>query len=59
MDNIYCIHCTTPKGKLKPFEEVLEGLTQFVMDIMDADEEEAREIARENLKTMPAWKDVV
>ncbi len=60
MDNLYCIHCTTPEGDLKPFEEVLEGLTTFVMDVMEVnDVDAAREIARENLKTMPAWQDIV
>ena len=59
MDNIYCIHCTTPQGELKPFEEVWEGLTKFVIGVMDVNEDDAKEIAKENLKTMPAWQDVV
>ena len=57
-NNLFCVHCTTPDGELKPFEDVLEGLTKFVMDAMELEEADAREIARESLKTMPAWQDI-
>ena len=40
--NLYCVHCTDSEGNLKTFEEVLEGLTYFVMDMMNEFEENAR-----------------
>jgi len=55
--NKYCKHCTFPDGELKPYEEVLKGMSNHMVETQGISLEEARKKAREYLKTMPAWKD--
>jgi hypothetical protein len=56
--NTYCVHCTYPDGQLKSYDDMLTGMTQFIMSRMDLHEAEARNMAAENLAKMPAWQHV-
>lgn len=56
MDNAYCVHCCDSEGKLKSYDEVLEGMTRFAVKMMGVSEEEALKTARENMAKMPAWE---
>lgn len=56
MDNAYCVHCCDSKGNLKSYDEVLQGITKFVMQAMGLSEEEARQKAKESMAQMPAWQ---
>jgi hypothetical protein len=54
-ENIYCVHCTHPDGSLKTYEEALEGMTTFMMQMQHLDRETAGKTAREYMSKMPAW----
>jgi hypothetical protein len=54
-ENIYCIHCTSPDGSLKSYEEALEGMTGIMMQMQGMDRETAGRTAREYMSKMPAW----
>lgn len=53
---LYCGYCTDAGGKLKPFEQVLEGTTiGYFMGMQKMPRDQAEKAAREHLKKMPAW----
>ena len=54
--NIYCVHCSNPDGSLKSYEEVLEGMTNFMMTSQNMDREAAEKAAKEYMSKMPAWE---
>jgi uncharacterized glyoxalase superfamily protein PhnB len=54
--SLYCGYCTDAGGKLKPFEQVLEGTTTgYFMAMQKMPRPQAEKAAREHLKKMPAW----
>ncbi|MBN1366077.1 MAG: hypothetical protein JW976_14835 [Syntrophaceae bacterium] len=53
--NKYCVYCTDSKGKLKPYDEVLQGMKAFIMQTMGQTEEQALKTAKANMRKMPAW----
>jgi len=53
---MYCQYCTDEKGRLKPYETVLEGTTVgYFMQMQKLPRPKAEEAAREHLRKMPAW----
>lgn len=52
----WCRNCATADGSLKPYEDVLEGMTMFIVRTQGFAEAAARETARTMLETMPAWR---
>ena len=52
----YCVHCAREDGSMKTYDEVLEGMTRFLVTTQGFDETVARETAREMLSRMPAWR---
>ena len=54
-ENIYCVRCCNSDGTLKTFEEVLEGMTGFMMESRGMDRAAAESAARDYLSMMPAW----
>ncbi len=53
---MYCHYCVDSKGKLKPYQEVLEGTTVgYFMGMQRMPRKEAENAAREHLAKMPAW----
>jgi uncharacterized glyoxalase superfamily protein PhnB len=53
---LYCGYCKDEKGKLKPFEQILEGTTTgYFMAMQKMPREKAEKAAREHLAKMPAW----
>jgi len=53
--NIYCVHCSNPDGSLKSYDEVLEGMVNFMMMSQNMDREAAGREAKEYMSRMPAW----
>jgi len=54
--DMYCNYCLTDDGKLKPFEQVLEGAIQgYFMGMQKMERAEAEVAANEMLLKMPAW----
>lgn len=51
----FCKHCTDADGKLKPFEQVVEGMKGFLVSGGMAPDEAERK-ARDGLRKMEAWK---
>ncbi len=56
-DNRYCVYCTDEQGNLKPFDEKVKDMTGFIMRTHGLDFEHSQNLARENMKKMPAWKE--
>ena len=54
-ESLYCIRCCRNDGSLREYEEVVEGMTSFMMESRKMDKEAAERAAREYLATMPAW----
>ena len=54
-ENLYCVRCCLDDGTLKSFEEVLEGMTGFMMESRGMDQKAAESAARDYLAMMPAW----
>lgn len=53
---MYCGYCMDAGGKLKPFEQILEGTTTgYFMAMQKLPRPDAEKAAREHLKKMPAW----
>jgi len=53
---MYCGYCTDDNGKLKPYEQVLEGTIQgYFMGMQKMERAEAEPAAKAMLAKMPAW----
>jgi len=53
--NIYCILCSNSDGNLKSYDEVFEGMVNFMMMSRNMDRETAERAAKEHMSKMPAW----
>ncbi len=51
----YCTHCAGEDGKLKPYEQVLEGTMGYFISSQGLDPQAARQMAEQLLKKQPAW----
>lgn len=56
MQSDICIHCAHPDGTLKPYNEVLEGMTGYLIHSQGLDPKAARQMADVELKKHPAWQ---
>ena len=54
-ENLYCLHCSNPDGSLKSYEEVFQGMTNFMMQSQNMDRETAEKAAKDYMSKMPAW----
>jgi len=52
----YCIHCARPDGSMKSFEEVKEGMANFIIQTQGLTREAAENAALSVMKKLPAWK---
>ena len=55
-ENKYCVHCSQPDGSLKSYDDVLEGMVNFMMMSQKMDRGTAQSAAKEYLAKMPAWR---
>jgi hypothetical protein len=55
----YCRYCTTADGTLKPFDEVLNVMTEFFQKTQVLGEDAAHRAAFAVLRKNPAWKEYV
>jgi uncharacterized glyoxalase superfamily protein PhnB len=53
--NIYCVHCSNPDGSLKSYDEVFEGMVNFMMMSQNIDRKTAESATKEHMSKMPAW----
>jgi hypothetical protein len=53
----FCSHCTDSQGQLKPYEEILIGMVNYLMHSQDVSKAAAIEIAKGLLAEQPAWRD--
>jgi len=53
---VYCGYCAARSGKIKPFPQVLEGMTNFLVINQGLPKVEARKAAKAYLLKMPAWR---
>jgi len=54
-ENLYCVHCSKPDGSLKSYEEVFEGMVNFIMMSQKVDRKTAESAAKVHMAVMPAW----
>ena len=54
-ENKYCVHCSQPDGTLKSYDEVLDGMINFMITSRNMERQTADSTAREYLSQMPAW----
>jgi hypothetical protein len=52
----YCVHCARPDGSLRSYDEVLAGMTAFLVRTQGFDQEAARKAAVGMMAGLPAWK---
>lgn len=52
----YCIHCANEDGEMKTFSEMVESMTQFMINTQGMEQVAAREKSREMLLKNEAWK---
>ena len=53
----YCSYCTDARGKLLPYEQVLETNAQSYEATQGVTPEAAKRLAQALLADMPAWRD--
>ena len=57
--NEYCVYCTREDGTLKSYEEIWQGMTDYLVRSQGIETKAAQLIAKETLQNLPAWKQVV
>ena len=56
-ENKYCQYCCDASGNLKSYEDVFNGMVNFVIQTQGMAKEQAELAAKEGMAKMPAWKD--
>ncbi|MGG2077042.1 zinc ribbon domain-containing protein [Lelliottia nimipressuralis] len=51
----YCAWCSDAEGNLKPWDEAVNGLAEFLDSWQKVGPEEAKKRAKRYLTAMPAW----
>jgi len=51
----YCHLCSSDDGTMKSYDEVLAGMTQFMVKTQGLDEGAASKLATEMMSDLPAW----
>jgi hypothetical protein len=54
--NNYCSYCTDELGNLKSYDEVLQGMTNYMITAMKLEYKTAQEMAKDEMIKHPAWK---
>lgn len=54
--NNYCVYCARPDGSMKSRQQVLEGMTAFIVRTQGIDVEAARAAAQGLMAKQPAWR---
>jgi len=54
-ENLYCVYCSNRDGSLKNYEEVFEGMVNFMMTSQKMDRRIAESAAKERMAKVPAW----
>jgi uncharacterized glyoxalase superfamily protein PhnB len=53
--NIYCVHCSNPDGSLKSYDDVFEGMVNFMVMNQNIDRKTAESVAKEHMSKIPVW----
>jgi hypothetical protein len=56
--SIYCKYCVDSEGELLPYDTILKNNAHYYKESQGLTEQAANKMAKDLLKTMPAWKDV-
>jgi hypothetical protein len=52
----YCHHCAREDGSMKSYDEVLAGMSAFLVRTQGMDEQVGRKMAATVLAKLPAWR---
>lgn len=53
---LFCLHCATPAGELKSYDDVRAGMRDFLTRTQGIAPEVAFEMAGKMMAGMPAWR---
>ena len=56
--SIYCKYCVDKQGELLPYQTILENNAHYYKESQGLTEQAALKMAKDLLKTLPAWKDI-
>lgn len=56
VNNSYCVYCCDEQGKLKPREQVREGMIQFFIRQQNMPKEQAEKFVDDYIKKTLAWQ---
>lgn len=54
-ENLCCAYCSNPDGSLKSYEDVFEGMVNFMVMSQNMDRQTAESAVKERMSSMPAW----
>ncbi len=54
----YCHYCVDKQGSLLPYETILKANANYYQESQGITEQAANKLAKDLLKSMPAWKNV-
>ena len=54
-ENLYCAYCSNPDGSLKSYEDVFEGMVNFMVMSQNMDRQTAESAVKERMSSIPAW----
>jgi len=54
-ERLYWVYCSNSDGSLKSYEQVFEGMVNFMMMSQKVDRETAESSVKERMSNMPAW----
>lgn len=56
-DKPYCQLCSNEDGTMKSYDDVLAGMTRFMVKTQGLDDGAAKMLAAEMMSGLPAWSD--
>lgn len=57
-ESVYCKYCVDKKGELLSYETILKNNAHYYQESQGLTEQAAIKMAKDLLKTMPAWKSI-
>lgn len=57
-NSIYCKYCVDKAGKLLPYQTILDANANYFKESQGLTEQAAAKMAKDLLKSMPAWKNI-
>jgi hypothetical protein len=56
INQTFCAYCTDEQGNLKPYEDILKNMANFLVNSQGIDQSAALTMAKNVLSNQPEWK---